>query len=152
VVKLACERPEDVGRSLSLDGLLTAIKALVAHVDAARPREQSLYLVLRLVTASAEIRIKVATEGVISVPGHLPLVPIKNGTIDIPPACEQMRYSQSTSAEDALAKDPDHLLHRGLLSKQRSSPSWHHCLSCPILIALLMCLLTCSCNLLTYSP
>jgi len=82
--------------------------------------------------------------------GHLPRVPIKYGTIDIPPACEQMRSSQSTEASEALAKDPDHLLHRGLLSKQRSSPSGQHGLSCPILIALLMCLLTCSCNLLTY--
>ena len=84
------------------------------------------------------------------VSGHLPLVPIKNGTIDIPPVCEQMRYSQSTEASDALAKDPDHLLHRGLLSVKRSSPSWQHCLSCPLVIALLRCLSTCWCNLLTY--
>ncbi len=69
------------------------------------------------------------------VSSHLPLVPIKHGTIDIPPACEQMRSSQSPSAENALAKDADHLLHRSLLSQQRSSPSSQRCLSCPLVIA-----------------
>ena len=80
-------------------------------------------------------------QGFIRVSGHLPLVPIKNGTTDIPHVEEQMRYSQPTQAEYALAKDPDHVVHRGLLSVIRS---------CPILIALLMCLVTWWCNLLTY--
>src|SRR6266702_5040687 len=87
--------------------------------------------------------------GVIRVSGHLPLVPIKNGTIDIPPACEQMRASQFAWAGDALAEDPVQVVHRGLLL-ETCLPIMAALSLLPLVIALLRCLSACWCNLLTY--